>query len=171
MFPQISKKIPDSVLLVAGDSRLGEFSDYMDMLVKLINESEARDSIMFIKGKFSQERYDEIVCCADAAPLPYKITAQSGVMAHFLAYGIPLITSDLTVFTEKIKKFNFGFICRNNEEFFENIVKFLRNDKLRKSISNSIREYVNKNLLWEIVAKKTYKLYKNIKNIISLHTL
>ena len=162
LFPQISKKVPECNLVVAGDSRLGEYSDYMNMLIKLINESECRKNIKFIKGKFSQNRYDEIVCCADVAPLPYKITAQSGVMAHFLAFGIPLVTSDLKVFTEKIKKINFGFICRTDEEFIENIAAVLKDDKLRKSISTSIKEYVNKNLLWETVADRTFKLYQNI---------
>jgi len=168
IFPQINKKTPESMLVVAGDARLGEHSDYMDMLVKLINESETRESIMFIRGKFSQEKYDEIVCCADVAPLPYKITAQSGVMAHFLAFGIPLVTSDLTVFTEKIKKFNFGFICRTDEEFVENIIKLLEDCNLRRKISSSIKEYVNNNLLWEIIAEKTFKLYKNIARMQSI---
>jgi len=164
VFPKIKQKVPDSVLVVAGDVRLGEYSEYMDGLVRMINESESRDSIRFIKGKFSQDRYDEIVCSADVAVLPYRISAQSGVMAHFLAYGIPIVSSDLRLFKDNIQKFEFGFVCKTDQDYIEGIASILTEEKLQNRFSSEIKRYVKDNLLWEKVAHKTAVLYQQVIN-------
>lgn len=164
IFPKINKIVPEAILLIAGDARIGENLEYMNYLIELINESEAKENIIFIKGHFSQEEYDEIVCCADVAVMPYKVTAQSGVMAHFLAYGIPIITSDLKVFTETFKKAEIGFPCKNEDEFIQNIINVLTNKKLKRTLSLNALKFVNENLTWDIIAKKTYEIYINTIN-------
>ena len=41
---------------------------------------------------FEKDVFDTIVSAADVVVLPYKITSQSGILAHCLAFGKPLIT-------------------------------------------------------------------------------
>ncbi len=160
LFPKIKKKVKNCVLIVAGDARIGENLEYLSYLEELIKASEAKDSIIYIKGHFDQKRYDQIVCCADVAVLPYKITAQSGVMAHFLAYSIPLVTSDLRVFNDLLNKVKIGFTCKNDDEYISSIVKVLTDNNLLIELKNNIQNYVAKNLLWEIIAKNTVEIYK-----------
>ncbi|MBC7332870.1 MAG: glycosyltransferase [Actinobacteria bacterium] len=164
LFPKIKEKVKESILVVAGDIRLNENIDYTEKLVRLINESPAKDSIKFFKSKFPQEVFDTFVSSADVAVLPYKVSSQSGIMAHFLAFGIPLVTSDLKVFTEIFKESRCGLISKTDEDYVNNIVKILTDDRLRNSLSEEALKRVNSKLRWDIVAKNTVKIYEDLKN-------
>lgn len=162
IFPKIKEKVPNSLLLVAGGVRMGEYSDYMDSLKRLVNESPAKDSIKFLKGKTPQKIFDNIICSADVAAVPYTIGAQSGIMAHLLAFGIPLVTSDIRIFTETFNRVKCGFASKTNEDYIENIVNILTNDRLRQKMSSEALRLVNQELSWEIVARKTRGVYQKI---------
>ncbi len=164
IFPKIKEKVPNSLLFIAGGIRMGEFSDYMDSFKRLVSESPVKDSIKFLKGKSPQKIFDNIICSADVATMPYTIGAQSGIMAHLLAFGIPLVTSDIKIFTETFDIAKCGFVSKTDEDYIENIVNILTDDILRKKMSSEALRLVNEELSWEIIARKTRKVYQQVKD-------
>ena len=164
IMPRIKKQVPGALLIVAGDNRMNECSEYTDKIVEMIKNSAAADSIKYIKGEFSKDTLDTIICSADVAVLPYKISSQSGIMAHLLAFGIPLVTSGIRVFEETFKKAKCGFMSLTDENYVENIVKILTDNNLKNKLSSAALKLVNKQLLWEITGKKTVEIYQHTIN-------
>ncbi len=164
IFPKIKQKVPNSLLIISSGVRMHEYTDYLDSFTRLINSSPAKDSIMFLNEKSPQSLFDTTICSADVAAMPYKVGAQSGIMAHLLAFGIPLVTSDLKAFEETFKKSRCGFSSKTEEDYIRNIVDILTDNKLRNELSSAALRLVNKELSWETVAKKTVEVYKKIIN-------
>jgi glycosyltransferase involved in cell wall biosynthesis len=162
IMPQIKKQVPDALLIVAGNNRMKECSEYMDKIVEMIKSSAAADSIKYIKGEFSKDTLDTIICSADVAVLPYKISGQSGVMAHCLAFGIPLVTSEIRIFEETFKKAKCGLVSLTDEDYVENIVKILTDNNLKNKLSLEALKLVKEQFSWEIVGKKTIEVYQSI---------
>jgi len=165
VMPQIKKQVPDALLFIAGNKRINEYTEYINNLMEMVNNSTAKDSIKYMRGEFPQDIFDTIICSADVAALPYKVISQSGIMAHFLAFGIPLVTSGTRVFKETFKKAKCGFISLTDEDYVENIVKILTDDNLKNKLSSAALKLVNKQLSWEIVAKKTLEVYQKFVRI------
>ena len=164
IFPKIKQKVPNSLLLIASGVRMNEYTDYLDNFTRLINESPVKDSIIFLNEKSPQGLFDTTICSADVAAMPYKVSAQSGIMAHLLAFGIPLVTSDIRVFVETFKKSKCGFASKTEADYIRNIVDILTDSRLRNELSSEALKFVNKELSWEIVARKTVGVYKKIIN-------
>ena len=161
IFPQVLERVPDAYLVIAGKSRKNEFNDYKNHIYeKVINLPEhIKQNIEIFRGQFPQHTFDTIINAADIAAFPYSLGAQSGVMAHSFAFGIPVITSDLPAFERVVKESGGGFSAKNNEDYVDKIVKLLTDDKLRKQCSENIKRYVKEEISWEIVAKKTLSVY------------
>lgn len=85
-------------------------------------------------------------------------------MAHFLAFGIPTVTSDLTIFRETFKMAKCGLISRTDKDYIENIVNILSDKNLKNTLSKKALEFVEKELSWDIIAKKTEKVYNHVLN-------
>ena len=162
IFPKIKQKVPNSLLMISSGVRMNEYTDYLDSFTRLINDSPARESIMFLNEKSPQDLFDTTICSADVAAMPYKVGAQSGIMAHLLAFGIPLVTSDLKVFVETFKKSMCGFASKTEEDYIRNIVDILTDIKLKDKLSSEALRLVDAELSWEKVAKKTVKVYQKI---------
>ena len=118
-----------------------------------------KKNVEIFRGQFPQHTFDTIINAADITVFPYSLGAQSGVMAHSFAFGIPVVTSDLPAFERIVKKSGCGFSAKNSEEYVNKIVKLLTDDKLRRQCSDNIIRYVNEEISWKIVAEKTLSVY------------
>lgn len=165
LFPDIVRRVPDSVLLVAGKTRLQEYSAYRNEFFNAINTSPARSQIKVLRGQFPQKTFDTILSAADVVPLPYQHSGQSGVAAHCLAFGKPLVTSPITSFRSLIERAQCGFVADTDDEFVERIVEILTNDELRNHFSSNALRYVRENVSWQIIAKRTVDVYHSIVSV------
>jgi 1,2-diacylglycerol 3-alpha-glucosyltransferase len=161
IFPQILERVPDAYLVIAGKPRKNEFNDYKnyiyDMVVNL--PDKVKQNVEIFRGQFPQHTFDTIINAADITVFPYSLGAQSGVMAHSFAFGIPVVTSDLPSFVRIVQESGGGFCAENSKDYVDKIVKLLTDDKLRLRCSKNIKRYVNKELSWEIIAEKTLSAY------------
>ena len=163
IFPRIAERVKDAVLVIAGKIRQHEYSEYRDEFFRLVDNSPAFDRIKVLRGQFPQKTFDTILSAADVVPLPYLKGSQSGMFAHCLAFGLPVVVSpEVRALREMVIKSKCGFIAMDDHLFVDHIVRILSDDELRNELSRNARDYVRKTVSWQIVAKKTIDVYHKV---------
>ncbi len=166
VFPQIAKKVKESVLVVAGKIRQQEYGEYRDEFFRLVNDSAASHRIRVFRGQFPQDTFDTILSAADVVPLPYSKGGQSGILANCLALGRPVVVSpEVRALRETVAKAQCGLIAKDDEELIEDIAQILTDDALRDTLSKKGREYVAKNVSWPIIARQTIDVYHSVVTV------
>jgi len=160
LFPQIVKKVPDAWLVLSGKLRVLEYSEYRAMLFEKINNSPAIDRIEVFRGQFPQKTFDTILSAADIVVLPYTAGAQSGIMAHAMTFGKPVVTSNLPAFVDIVKKSEIGFYAQTDDQYVDSIVTLLTNPEVYKKFSQNALTHIKKNISWDIVAQQTLNVYE-----------
>ncbi|MFC1498247.1 glycosyltransferase [Verrucomicrobiota bacterium] len=160
IFPAILEKSPDTCLIISGKLRMLEYSEYRELLFDKIDACPAKDRIQVFRGQFPQKTFDTIVSAGDVLLFPYSAGAQSGVMAHALAFGKPVVTSDLPAFRNIVQKSGAGFFAGTDEEYVEKIAMLLNDDEQYRTCSENALKYVNETISWDIVVQKTLAVYK-----------
>ncbi len=162
IFPDIVKQVPEACLVVAGKTRLQEYRDYRDYIFQLVEQSPVRERILVLRGQFPQRTFDTIICASDVVPIPYQKGAQSGIMAHCLSFGKPIVASPLKAFVDTIEKAKAGLIAERDEDFKAAIVKILKDEKLARDFSENALGFVKNHVSWRRIAKETVKVYHEI---------
>lgn len=169
IFPQIAKEEPRAILVIANKLRGQNFTEYQKKFFHLVNESPMIDRIRILRGQFPQNTFDTILSSADVIPLPYLTGAQSGFMAHCLAFGRPLVVSpEVRAIRELVEKSKCGFVAENDQQFVDSIVKILKDESIAKKLSRNALSYVREKLSWKIVAQRTMDVYQKLIPV--LHT-
>ena len=159
LFPRIRQEVPDALLVIAGKIRGQEFMEYRDMLFDRIRRSPARDRIVLIRGQLAQDTFDRILSAADAVVLPYRVNSQSGILAHCLAFGVPVVASETESMRRVLVDSGAGITCRTDDALAEAIVRVLRDEALRAELSAKARAYVRERIAWPRVAELHADLY------------
>jgi glycosyltransferase involved in cell wall biosynthesis len=159
-FPSVVEKVPDAWLVLAGKLRVPEFSIYRRMLFEKISNSPVRDRIEVFRGKFPQKTFDTILSAADIVVLPYTAGAQSGIMAHAMTFGKPVVTSNLAAFVDTLERSKVGFYAQTDDEYVDRIVTLLTDTEVYKRFSQNALAYVKEIISWDIVAHQTLNVYK-----------
>ncbi len=163
IFPRIAEQVENAVLVIAGKMRSTEYREYRDMFFNLVETSPVRDRIFVLRGQFPEKIFNTIMSSGDVVPMPYLQGSQSGVFAHCLAFGRPVVVSpDVRSLREAVNEVKCGLVARDDEEFVTHIVKILNDSELWSELSSNAREYVKKNIAWRLIAKKTMDVYRNI---------
>jgi glycosyltransferase involved in cell wall biosynthesis len=160
IFPRILEKCPEAWLVVSGKMRGLEYSEYRNTLFQKIADSSAQDRIEVFRGQFPQNTFDTIISASDVMVFPYSAGAQSGVMAHAFAFGKPVVTSDLPAFKNAMRESNCGFSVATDEEYVDRISELLNDKELYDRCSANATKYVQEEISWDIIARKTLEVYK-----------
>ena len=168
IFPEILKLYPKALLVMAGKTRGQEFVEYRNILFERIASSPAKDSIVIIRGQLPQQVFDTVLAAADVVALPYKIVSQSGILAHCLSFGRPLVTSRGRSLADTIGLAGAGVVCGSRSEFIEQIVRLLSDGEFAKRLSENGRRFVRNTISWPMIAEKHLEIYKEITGIPNL---
>jgi len=165
IFPEILELYPDAILVVAGKIRGKEYRDYRNMLFRKIADSPRTNSIYLIRGQLPQDVFDTILSAADVVVLPYRISSQSGILAHCLAFGKPIVTSSTEAMKEALKKSGAGLTCDDHSQFVENIAHILSDNEKARELSQNAINFVRDVISWSRVAKQHLGTYKALMDI------
>lgn len=163
LFPKVEEDVDDALLLIASGARRPEDIAYRDEFLEFAAKSRAKDKIKVLLGPFPEQRFDLILSSADVAVLPYLKGAQSGIMAHCLAFAKPMVvSSDIQALVDSIQKAKSGLVAGTDAELAEGIIKILTDKNLAKEFSDHARRYVEKHLSWQIISSKHMGVYNKI---------
>ena len=163
LFPHIVEKVPDAWLVLSSKLRMLEFSMYRKMLIEKINDSPAKERIEVFRGQFPQKTFDTILSACDILVLPYIVGAQSGIMAHAMTFGKPLVTSNLAAFVAILEKSGAGFYAETDDEYVDRIVTLLTDEEVYNRFSRNAVNYVKEKISWDIIADKTIHVYEQFE--------
>ena len=163
VFPKVAEEVDDVLLLIASGARRQEDIAYQDEFLEFVANSKVKDKIKVLLGPFSHQKFDLILSAADVTVLPYLRGAQSGILAHCLAFARPIIvSSDVRAMVDIVQETRSGFVIRTDSELIRSIVKILTDNNLAEQLSNHAKKHVDKYLSWEIIASEQMDIYNKV---------
>jgi glycosyltransferase involved in cell wall biosynthesis len=89
------RRLPEDVLLLfAGDRHPDDHSDYVPNLLAEIARLNLSDRVR-ISGYLPEERIPDVMAATDVAIAPFLQSSGSGSLANLMAYGRPIVASDI----------------------------------------------------------------------------
>ncbi len=170
LFPRIRARYPDAVLVLAGKTRGREYVDYRNTLLERIQKSPVREAIYFIRGQLPQETFDTVLSAADVVVLPYKISSQSGILAHALAFAKPVVVSDTPAMEQIMSRARCGLVCSTADDFVKAVVRILSEPDLGNALSEHAKVYVRDVVSWDRVADRHMELYRTLMDLPPVET-
>jgi glycosyltransferase involved in cell wall biosynthesis len=164
---EISRRLgSDTVLVLAGDARLGDPNqiDYKRKLLQLVEESGARDSIRVLIGSFTPLEYERTLSVFDAMIMPYSFASQSGNLAHSFSLGVPVVASGLEGLKAELEASGAGIAVTpgDDDELRRAILAIMEDDELRVACSERALRYVREHISWRRTARKHLALYRKM---------
>ncbi|OPX94114.1 MAG: Alpha-D-kanosaminyltransferase [Syntrophorhabdus sp. PtaB.Bin027] len=143
-------------VIIAGE---GDMSSYIHLI------DEVGDSLFEIHNHYiSDSDVNDLFLKSEMLILPYsQMTGQSGVLNVALAYGKPIVTTNVWGFDEIIKDGINGFIVppKNPDALANVICKLLSSDDLLKKMNSNVIETAS-DLSLDKIAKKHIEVYKDV---------
>ncbi len=170
ILPEILALYPDAMLVVAGKVRGKEHMDYRDMLLHKIADSPRRDRIYLVRGQLPQNVFDTILSAANVVVLPYKISSQSGILAHCMAFGKPIVTSSTEAMKGILRKSGAGVTCDDRPQFIKNIAAILSGNERAKKFSQNATNFVKDAISWSRVADQHVDVYKKVADVTQIRS-
>jgi len=159
-WPKVVKKFPNAKLsLELKPESAEETRIYLEKVFQSIMESPVSKNIDISVRDYNEMAFYRKLKSFDILVLPYKSESQSGVLAHGLSVGAPIIATDIEGLGAEIRNSKAGLAVKNRAKFYKAIIKLLRNKKMRDKFSKNAEEYVKKVNGWSIIAKKTFEIY------------
>ena len=160
--PIVIPKIENAKLLVIGE---GEYKKYLE---KITNSINLEDCVEFLGSKSHAELAD-YYNLADAFVLP-SATTKIGteglglVLLEAMACGTCVIGSSSGGIKDVIRHGTNGLIFqeKNSEDLANNIIKILKDSRLRKRLSKNGLKYAKQNYDWGIISKKFLRIYSHL---------
>jgi glycosyltransferase involved in cell wall biosynthesis len=152
-------------LIIAGERKKG-YEAYWDSIQATIEKHPSREQVLQ-KIQFIPDAETEIYFkAADVAVLSYTEIFQSGILFMALAYGLPVIASDVGSFAEDIVEGETGYVCRPKDsvDLARKVQQYFASD-LYKDLDRrreEIRESAFSSHSWEVVADLTRNAYDKL---------
>lgn len=164
-WPKVIKKFPTAKLSIEVKPHADKTTrEYIEKVMKIIMKSPVSSSIEYNVEDYNKNKFYRRLKSFDVLVLPYKEESQSGVLAHGFSTGTPAIVTDIEGLGAEIRNSGAGIAVKNRKKFYKAIIKMLSSKRLRDMYSKNALNYVKKVNGWDIIAKKTFKIYDEIDN-------
>jgi len=160
-WPKVVKRFPNAILSLELKAHKNPATKiYIDKVLEEVMKNSVSKNIEFIVKNYGEIEFYKRLISFDILALPYKSESQSGVLAHGFAVATPAIVTDIEGLGAEIRNSKAGIAVKKRQDFYKAINKLLANPKLRGQMSRNAQNYVKKTNGWNIIAKKTFEIYK-----------
>lgn len=146
----VHDKFPDARLAWIG----GGGENYMKKIREQIKEGSIQDSF-HLMGFLDKDMVYDILKSAKVFLCPDHENGWGLAVSEAMSIGLPVVSYDLDIFGGVYKKGYLSAPLYNTEEFAENLMKMLSNDKLRKQIATEAieqaREFDHQTVINELI--------------------
>lgn len=151
--PLITKKMPNAKIIIAG--RGEKFKKYENMM-------KNKENFIIYNHYISYKEGVELFQKCSVVALPYIDASQSAVIVTAYGFKKPVVTTNVGSIPEIVDNGKTGYIVppRNPKVLAEAIVRLLKDEDLRKRMSENAYKKLRTDLSWDDIAKKTIEVYK-----------
>ena len=151
-FSSVVREIPEAKLIIVGGGYL------LEKLKKFVADLGLNDNVV-LTGFQPYETMPQYINLADICINPFEINDTTrdimpGKILQYLACGKPVLATPLLGMKAIIPNEDYGVIYSDIDDFAENTVKLLRDDKKRRGVGEKGLAYVKKNHDWSEIAYK-----------------
>lgn len=158
---QIVKEHKDVLFVIVGNGPL------RNQLISSIIAASLRDHFVFL-GDVSEEDLPKIYRCADIFVLPSIQEGQGIVLLEAQASGKPVVAFNVSGITEAVINKETGLLVNpRSDELSTAILKLLSDTSLRRKMGQKGREFILRELSWDICAKKMLAVYHEALDLVS----
>jgi glycosyltransferase involved in cell wall biosynthesis len=155
--PQLDKNVH---LLIAGGPQTKEALVYYEELKKMAQMYQCNERVTFVEDfPISTNVWN----ATDIAVLPYRYSTESLTLRLLVAYKVPTITSDLSVFRNIKKEYNCIELFRSNDkdELLTKIRSLLSDLTIRRRLQEQCQKMWKDNT-WSAIAVKHIEAYLEV---------
>jgi len=151
------KKLPtDKKLVIVGD---GFFTDeYVEELEKM---AAGNENIIFA-GRQSGRILEELFSNACIFVQPSESEGLSIALLEAMAYGLPVLVSDISENKEAVGTIGFTFKTKNIIDLAEELKRLLENEDLLKGRGGAGQAWVKGKYDWERITKEIVEIYRSL---------
>lgn len=152
--PLIKKEIDDINIIIAGR---GDLTKYNELI-------EGNKNLEIINEYISDDLVAELFQRASVVAMPYVEGSQSGIIPIAYSFKKPVVVTDVGSIPEVVDEGITGFIVppRDVDALAEALLTILKNDDLRKKMGINCYKKMEKELSWDIIAKRTIAVYNKL---------
>jgi glycosyltransferase involved in cell wall biosynthesis len=152
---QVIKERKDTMFVLVGNG---------PMRLQLVSNIEAaglKRNFVFL-GDVSEEDLPQIYRCADVFVLPSIQEGQGIVLLEAQASGKPVVAFNVSGIAEAVKNKETGLLFKpgSSDELAQGILKILSDNSLQEKMGKKGREFVLRELSWDISARKLLSVYR-----------
>ena len=132
------------------------WKDSLDRYSHLLTQLQSRDNVTLDLQYISNDARHDIFDVSDVLVLPYHEIFESGVMHMGMSFALPIVASDLPLFSERIKESNGGlcFERGNPKDLIEKLNVLAEDRDLMKELGRNSKKYSEINFNWGNIAQK-----------------
>lgn len=158
--PDLLKKHPNLILLIAGKPWKTNFSKYQERIEKFDLERACISHIKFIPNEEIPVYYS----AANLVVLPYLRIYQSGILLTAMSYRKAVVVSDIPGMLESVRDgvTGFTFKCGDAKDLSRRIDEALSDMNKVAQVGDSGYELVKTQHAWSVVSQKTRNVYAEL---------
>ncbi|WP_169603932.1 glycosyltransferase family 4 protein [Methylococcus geothermalis] len=161
--PEVLRKHPDAVLVIAGRPWKTDFSAYARRIEELGIGDRCHRDIRYIPDAEVSFYYG----ACDLVVLPYRRIYQSGVVLMAMSYGKPVLVSDLPGMTEIVRDGENGLVFRREDpkDLARRLNAVLEEKALLQAVAEKGLAYVRAIHDWREIGRRTAAVYRALLNL------
>jgi glycosyltransferase involved in cell wall biosynthesis len=159
-FEAFTRRRPEWTLVLAGGLSKRYYEPYRKRIVDAITGKGLNDKVV-MTGFVPESDADALYRLCDIVVLPYtQVVGNASACNLAMAYGKPIIATNLSPFPEEIENFQQGLLCppRDSAELLAAMEKLCSDERLYTYMSNNLAR-LGKMRDWAVVASETQRLY------------
>jgi glycosyltransferase involved in cell wall biosynthesis len=144
-----------------------ENATYRSKIIQQIEDKHFKQNVV-VKGYIQDESLEKVFKEADMLVLPYRdsgIASTSGVLVRGMAYGLPIICTNVRALPELIKHNQTGLLVSPDspQALADSIKKLISNPDLRIRLGIAAREMITTKHQWPSVAAQAQTIYQEFR--------
>ncbi len=155
IFAAVLKQVPDARLYIAGT---GIVEDDLKLKVKNMN----LDAKVYFYGYVDDAKKRDILKSSWLFVNPSSMEGWGVTVIEANAVGVPALAFNVPGLSEAIKNNETGFVVENEAQMVDQIVRVLRDNKLRNRLGNNALAW-SKKFSWDEAANRTLKILEGLR--------
>lgn len=157
-FAEVQKAHPSAVLVVAGRVWKDDFEVYEELIKNTLRDDACILRIGFVPDELMSAYHH----ASNIVVLPYRKIYQSASLLMAMAYGVPVLASDIAGMKEIIEDNINGFLFESGSaaDLASRLIELLNSEQQLQHVAFTAQEHMQTEYSWERIGRLTSEIYQ-----------